>query len=70
MTYDLEFQTADEATEYLTALSFSRLPGKPFYSHASHGYDDDGRKIVTFARKCYSAHDQPICWQFAEQGVR
>ncbi len=70
MRYDLEFNDGAEASEYLAALSFTALPGKPLYSHAAHGYDDDGRAIVTFARKCYSQLGNPVRWQFAEQAIR
>jgi len=67
MTYDLEFTSGAEATEFLAALAFKALPGKPFYSHAAHGYDDHGRAIVTFARKCYTSTGEPVRWQFADQ---
>jgi hypothetical protein len=70
MTYDLEFTSSTEADAYLSALSFSRLPAKALYTHSAHGFDDDGRKIVTFGRQCFSQAGEPARWQFAEQVVR
>ena len=51
MTYELTFPTFTDATDYFSALSFRRLPVRCATTLAAHGYDDDGRAIITFARQ-------------------
>ena len=69
MPFSLTFTTQAEAEEFFGALSYGRLPVRFQETRAAHGYDDDGRKIVTFARRNL-AQDVGVAYTFVEQPVR
>ena len=51
MTYEITFENGTAATDYLTALSFRRLPVRGAQTFAATGRNDDGAPITTFARR-------------------
>lgn len=69
-SFELEFATDAEASDFLNALHYRRFPGTAGYSHVAEGYDDFGCETITFARKLFSEAGEPIRWYFAEQRKR
>lgn len=67
MTYELTFPTSTDASDYFFALSFRRLPVRGATTLAAHGYDDDGRAIITFARQHLANR---LAYTFTEQPKR
>lgn len=51
MTYELTFPTFSDASDYFSALSFTRLPVKGATTLAARGWTDNGLPIITFARQ-------------------
>lgn len=66
MRTELTFADVAELNGFFSGLGYVRLPGKPLYSHACHSFDDHGRPIVTFARRCFGQDETGIRVQFVE----
>ncbi len=69
-TFELLFSDAAEMDSFLGGLEYRRLPVKAQATWACDSYDDLGRPIITFARRCYSEIGQPIRVRFTEQVKR
>lgn len=62
--WNATFATEAEREEAFAAMGFRAYGEKTFYTHVAHGFDDDGRKTITFARRTLGDR---LTWQFAEQ---
>lgn len=70
MTYfTLTFANQAEAEEHLSVLSYRRLPVSFQDTRAAHNYDDDGRKIISVARRNFASVPGAVVYSFAEQPV-
>lgn len=67
-TYTFETQAA--ADEFFSMLSYFRLPVRIQETRAAHGYDDDGRAILTVARRCFAQPEAGVAYTLIEQARR
>jgi hypothetical protein len=67
MSFELSFTDFASATDFFSTLSYSTLPVRGARVLAAHGYDDNGRPIVTFARQHLANR---LIYTFTEQPRR
>ena len=65
-TENLTFEDQTAAEEFFAALTHTRLPVRIQDTRAAYGYDDDGRPIITFARKLFGQPETGVEYSLTE----